>query len=56
MPVGEEFFAAAAAGAAGEATPIDDVRASADYRHRVIGVLVRRALANCLDRIGNKEE
>jgi aerobic carbon-monoxide dehydrogenase medium subunit len=51
MPVGEDFFAAAAAGVAREAVPIDDVRASADYRLRVIGVLARRALKECLERI-----
>jgi carbon-monoxide dehydrogenase medium subunit len=55
MRLGEEFIAAACAGVAREATPIDDVRASAEYRTRVIGVLTRRALEECLDRIKGEE-
>lgn len=54
MKVGEEFFASACEGVVQEATPIDDVRASADYRNRVIGVLTRRALGHCLGIIGEK--
>lgn len=54
MPVDEAFFEAAAAGVTGEATPIDDVRASAAYRNRVIGVLTRRGLAQCLEQIQGK--
>lgn len=54
MPIGEDFFAAACAGVVAEATPIDDVRASAEYRNRVIGVLTRRALEECLEIIGAK--
>lgn len=54
MTVDEAFFEAMAAGVAGEATPIDDVRASADYRNRVIGVLARRGLAQCLEQIKGK--
>ena len=54
MPVDEAFFEAAAAGVTGEATPIDDVRASAEYRNRVIGVLTRRGLTQCLDAIKGK--
>ncbi len=52
MPIGEDFFAAACGGVVQEATPIDDVRASAEYRNRVIGVLTRRALEECLEIIG----
>jgi CO/xanthine dehydrogenase FAD-binding subunit len=55
MEIGDAFFTAAASGVAQEATPIDDVRASADYRHRVIGVLARRALGLCLDRINDRK-
>lgn len=49
MKIGEDFFTAACSGAVNEATPIDDVRASAEYRNRVIGVLTRRALEDCLE-------
>ena len=52
MRFGEEFLAAATAGVAQEATPIDDVRASADYRNRVIGVLAKRGLLACREQIG----
>jgi len=55
MKLGDEFFDTAAAGVANEATPIDDVRASAYYRNKVIGVLTKRALKECVARIGNKE-
>lgn len=55
MEIGETFFTTASTGAAEEATPIDDVRASADYRDRVIRVLTGRALYFCLDRINGKE-
>ncbi len=48
---GDEFLAAAVAGVNQEATPIDDSRASADYRNRVIGVLARRGLLACREQI-----
>jgi CO/xanthine dehydrogenase FAD-binding subunit len=51
MRFGDEFIAAAAAGVKDEATPIDDARASADYRNRVIGVLARRGLLACREQI-----
>ncbi len=54
MTVDEAFLAAAAAGVAAEAAPIDDVRASADYRNRVVGVLARRGLTHCLEQIGSR--
>lgn len=54
MPVGDEFFQAACSGVVEEATPIDDVRASAEYRNRVIGVLTKRALEECLEIIGTR--
>jgi len=41
---GPETFAAAARVAAGEARPIDDIRASAWYRRRMVEVQTRRAL------------
>jgi len=40
----------AARAAAGSARPIDDVRASADYRRAMVPVLVRRALSRAFDR------
>lgn len=52
MQVGEVFFSIACDGVVQEATPIDDVRATAEYRNRVMGVLTRRALEDCLERIG----
>jgi CO/xanthine dehydrogenase FAD-binding subunit len=51
MRFDEQFIAAAAAGVKEEATPIDDTRASADYRNRVIGVLARRGLLACREQI-----
>ncbi|MBW1712653.1 MAG: xanthine dehydrogenase family protein subunit M [Deltaproteobacteria bacterium] len=41
----EELFAAAAQTAAGECSPIDDIRASAGYRRELAAVLVRRCLS-----------
>lgn len=46
-----ELLAQAAEVAAGETSPISDLRASADYRRRLSVVLVRRALENSLGRI-----
>jgi carbon-monoxide dehydrogenase medium subunit len=46
--VGEGEIEAAAAAAREEARPIDDIRASADYRRRMCEVLVRRLLRKAL--------
>jgi carbon-monoxide dehydrogenase medium subunit len=46
-----ELFRDAGRVAAQHCSPISDVRASANYRRRVVAVLVARALARCLSRI-----
>lgn len=48
----EEVIQKAAAAAAEEARPIDDVRATAAYRKKMVRVLVRRSLENSLQRCG----
>lgn len=50
-PLSVETFTAAAQAAQGDAAPISDTRASADYRTHLIGVLVRRALEQCAVRL-----
>jgi len=46
------LLAEAGSGAVGACTPIDDLRASADYRRAMIPVMVERALAVALQRAG----
>jgi carbon-monoxide dehydrogenase medium subunit len=42
----------AAATAAGEARPIDDVRSTSAYRRKMVAVQVRRSLENSMRRCG----
>ena len=49
QPPGEALFRKAGEVAQGEAQPIDDFRASAEYRRRMVGVLTRRALGEAYD-------
>jgi len=48
----EEIIQKAAATAAEEAKPIDDVRATSAYRKKMVAVLVRRSLEKSLRRCG----
>jgi carbon-monoxide dehydrogenase medium subunit len=50
----EELLGQAGAQAAAEARPITDVRASADYRRQMVGVLTRRALLEAQKRAGKR--
>lgn len=51
LSVDDAFFDKAATLASEEATPIDDVRATADYRKKVMRVLTRRAFTGAFARI-----
>ncbi len=51
-PVDAAAIAAAAERAAQETRPVSDVRSSAEYRREMSGVLVARALTECLERVG----
>jgi carbon-monoxide dehydrogenase medium subunit len=48
----EKTIQKAAAEAAGEASPIDDIRATAAYRKEMVEVLVRRSLEKSMRRCG----
>jgi len=50
--ISEEIIQSAAATAAEDARPIDDVRATAAYRKKMVRVLVRRSLENSMRRCG----
>lgn len=50
---GDSVFEEAGRLASHEASPIDDLRASADYRRHLIQVLTRRALKHVLNNIGD---
>jgi carbon-monoxide dehydrogenase medium subunit len=47
---GEAVFAKAAAAAAAEAKPIDDLRGSVAFRRELVEILTRRALDVCVAR------
>jgi carbon-monoxide dehydrogenase medium subunit len=49
----EEIIQKSAAAAAEEARPIDDVRATAAYRKKMVRVLVRRSLETSIRRCGS---
>jgi aerobic carbon-monoxide dehydrogenase medium subunit len=51
QPAGPAAFAAVGQLAAEACAPISDVRASADYRRRLVAIMVERALTVCLERI-----
>ncbi len=48
------LFAEAAETAAMEALPITDIRASAEWRRKMVSVLTRRAIAEAIERAGGK--
>lgn len=55
-PASKSSFQEAGRLAAQEATPISDVRASAEYRRHLVAVQVERALARCFDQISGERQ
>lgn len=53
-PIDAELLERAARAAADSASPIDDVRASAEYRRAMVPVITRRALARALERASDR--
>jgi carbon-monoxide dehydrogenase medium subunit len=51
-----ELWRQAAALAAAQASPIDDIRASASYRRRVLPRVIARALADCWDQLDSDQK
>lgn len=54
QPLTEALLAAAGAAAAEESHPINDVRASASWRRRMVEALAKRAIAEAAERAGGK--
>ncbi len=50
-PIDEKIIAESAKAAQSSATPISDVRASAEYRSEIVAVLVRRALTHIVQKL-----
>ena len=55
QPAAAASFEQAAQAAAAAARPIDDVRASVEYRRAMVAVIVRRALERALQRARGEE-
>jgi carbon-monoxide dehydrogenase medium subunit len=55
QPLTDEVLQAAGTAAAQEATPIDDLRASAEYRQHLVNVLTQRALRGAATRAKNSK-
>jgi carbon-monoxide dehydrogenase medium subunit len=53
-PPSAELFAEAGRVASSESSPIDDIRASGEYRQKMVAVLTRRALAAAWGRLGGE--
>jgi carbon-monoxide dehydrogenase medium subunit len=55
QPLGAEAFAAAAEAAMSEADPESDIHASADYRRKMVGVFLRRALEEAASQVSKED-